>query len=170
MTITLVFGIGNVALADHGAGVYAMRYLRDHYDLPDTSYRDVTVPGDADDADIATADNLIILGTADLEAEPGTVRVFQDQEVDEFLAGTAQEDELCALLDAVRGGNGHTLAHYALIGIQPGHCGPGTAPTETVRRSMPKAAGNAAALVYKWRRPDFGRRQVATKREEPADI
>jgi hydrogenase maturation protease len=48
---------------------------------------------------------------------------------------------------------GHLPQRYALIGIQPEKLGWGDAPSETVRRSMPRAAGNAAALVHKWARP-----------------
>ena len=40
MTGTLVLGVGNILLADEGAGVHAMHYLEDTHDLPDTSFLD----------------------------------------------------------------------------------------------------------------------------------
>ena len=40
MTGTLVLGVGNILLADEGAGVHAMHYLEDTHDFPDTSFLD----------------------------------------------------------------------------------------------------------------------------------
>lgn len=159
MTRTLVLGIGDVLHADEGAGVYAMRYLKDHYDLPDTSYHAAGTRIAALEDEIVEAYNLIILDAAEIDADPGTVRVFEDKEVDEFLnseASNGRELGIADLMHDVRL-EGKLPIRYALIGIQPEKLELGDAPSETVRRSMPRAAGNAAALVYKWRRPVPGR-------------
>ena len=55
MVNTLVLGVGNVLLADEGAGVHAMRYLQDHYDLPNTTYLDAGTLSFTLAADIAEA-------------------------------------------------------------------------------------------------------------------
>ncbi len=159
MTNTLVLGVGNVLLADEGAGVYAMNYLKDHYDLPDTSYLDAGTLSFTLAADIAAADNLIVFDAAQIEADPGSVRVFQDAELDEFLRSgrrSVHEVGFADLMDIARL-EGHLPKHYALIGIQPEQLGWGDAPSETVRRAMPKAAGNAAALIHKWAKPAVGK-------------
>ena len=85
MTGTLVLGVGNILLADEGAGVHAMHYLEDTHDFSDTRYLDGGTLSFTLAADIAEADNLIVFDAAQLEAEPGAVRVFEDHEVDEFL-------------------------------------------------------------------------------------
>lgn len=155
MTNTLVLGVGNVLLADEGAGVHAMRYLKDHYDLPDTTYLDAGTLSFTLAADIAEADHLIVFDAAQIEADPGDIKVFQDEEVDEFLKSgrcSVHEVGFADLMDIARL-EGYLPKRYALIGIQPERLGWGEALSETVRRSMPRAAGNAAALIHKWKQP-----------------
>ena len=155
MTSTLVLGVGNILLADEGAGVHAMRYLKDNYDLPDTTYLDAGTLSFTLAADIARADQLIVFDAAQIDAKPGDVKVFQDDEVDEFLKSgrcSVHEVGFADLMDIARL-EGCLPEHYALIGIQPEQLGWGESPSETVRRSMPRAAGNAAALIHKWKRP-----------------
>jgi hydrogenase maturation protease len=155
MTRTLVLGVGNVLLADEGAGVHAMRYLAEHYDLPDTKYIDAGTLSFTLAADIAEADFLVVFDAAQIEAEPGDVKVFEDEEVDEFLKsgrGSVHEVGFADLMDIARL-EGYLPRRRALIGIQPEKLGWGEAPSETVRRAMPRAAGNAAALIHKWQRP-----------------
>jgi len=159
VTGTLVLGVGNILLADEGAGVHAMRYLKDHYDLPDTTYLDAGTLSFTLAADIAAADKLIVFDAAQIDAEPGTVRVFQDTEVGDFLKSgrcSVHEVGFADLMDIARL-EGNLPERYALIGIQPEQLGWGDSPSETVRRAMPKAAANAAALVHKWRRPIPGK-------------
>lgn len=155
MSHTLVMGVGNVLLADEGAGVHAMRYLADHYDLPDTTYLDAGTLSFTLAADIAEADHLIVFDAAQIDEKPGTVRVFQDAEVDEFLKsgkGSVHEVGFADLMDIARLED-YLPVRYALIGIQPEKLGWGEFPSETIRRALPKAAANAAALIHKWKHP-----------------
>ena len=160
MSHTLVLGVGNILLADEGAGVHAMHYLQDHYDLPNTTYLDAGTLSFTLAADIAAADNLIVFDAAQINAKPGEIKVFEDKELDDFLKSgrcSVHEVGFADLMDIARL-EGHLPQRYALIGIQPGKLGWGDAPSETVRRSMPRAAGNAASLVHKWARPLAARR------------
>jgi len=155
MTNTLVLGVGNVLLADEGAGVHAMRYLADHYDLPDTTYLDAGTLSFTLAADIAEADHLVVFDAAQIDSTPGDIKVFEDEEVDDFLKSgrcSVHEVGFADLMDIARL-EGYLPKRYALIGIQPEQLGWGEAPSETVRRAMPRAASNAAALIHKWRRP-----------------
>ena len=159
MTSTLVLAVGDITQADAGAAIHAMRYLKTHYDLPDTTYVDTAVPGKSLAATIAAADNLIVIDATQLDAEPGAVRVYEDGAVDELLTarqGSKREAKLAKLMRHLHE-TGELPVRYALIGIQPGDRVSGEALSETVRRSMPRAAGNAATLVYRWRRPVRGR-------------
>ncbi|MDH3336336.1 MAG: hydrogenase maturation protease [Gammaproteobacteria bacterium] len=142
MTKTLVLAVGDVSSADESAGAHAMRYLKDHYDLPDTAYLDAGTPSVTLAAEIAAADILIVFNTAQLDADPGTIRIFEDDDVD--LADLIEVDRLDNKLPT----------HCALISIQPGQTGSGGSLSETVRRSLPKAAGNAATLIQRWRRSE----------------
>lgn len=153
MTGTLVLGVGNILLADEGAGVHAMHYLEDTHDLPDTEYLDGGTLSFTLAADIAAADNLIVFDAAQLDAKPGTVRVFEDAEVDDFLRSgrrSVHEVGFADLMDIARL-EGTLPQHYALIGIQPEQLGWGEAPGAAVTRAIPEAAQRAAALIEKWK-------------------
>ena len=152
MSGTLVLGVGNILLADEGAGVHAMRYLEDTHQLPDTTYLDGGTLSFTLAADIADADNLIVLDAAQLDDEPGTVRVFEDGEFDEFLTSgriSVHEVGFADLMDIARL-EGTLPKHYALIGIQPEQLGWGEAPGAAVARAIPRAAEKAAELIDKW--------------------
>lgn len=140
MTSTLVICSGDAHRSDQGAGVHAMHYLREHYDLPDTAYADAGTAGASLAAAIAAVDNIIIFNAARMDASPGTVRVVEKDVAD-----------LADLIDTVPL-DGPLPKRLVLISIQPGELGPGESLSEPVRRSMPKAAGNAATLVYRWQR------------------
>lgn len=154
MTSTLVLGVGNVLLADEGAGVHALRYLKDHYDLHGVKYLDAGTLSFTLASDIADADHMIVFDAAQIGAEPGGIKVLEDEEVDEFLRSgkcSVHEVGFADLMDIARLED-YLPERYALIGIQPETLGWGEAPSESVRRALPRAAANAAALVHKWRR------------------
>jgi len=155
MTRTLVLGVGNTLLADEGAGVHAMRYLEEHYDLPNTTFIDAGTLSFTLAADIADADNMVVFDAAQLGAEPGEVKVFEGPDMDKFLTSgrlSVHEVGFSDLMDIARLED--VLPHrYALIGIQPETLGWGEAPSETVRRAFPRAAANAAALIFRWAKP-----------------
>jgi hydrogenase maturation protease len=71
MKKTLVLGVGNTLLADEGAGVHAMRYLRNQFaSLPETEFLDAGTLSFTLVDDIASTDNLIIFDAAQLDAAP----------------------------------------------------------------------------------------------------
>ena len=157
MTSTLVLGVGNALLADEGAGIHAMRYLEKHYDLTDVTYIDAGTLSFTLASDIADADHLIVFDAAQIGTAPGGIKVLQDEEVDEFLKSgkcSVHEVGFADLMDIARL-EGYMPERYALIGIQPETLGWGESPSEPVRRALPRAAANAAALVQRWRRKDY---------------
>lgn len=149
---TLVLGVGNTLLADEGAGVYAMQFLRDQYDLPDTEYLDGGTQSFILSGAIAEASNLIIFDAAQLDGEPGSVRVFEGDAFQDYLLsgchgvdeiGFADLMDITRLLDCVPD-------NCALIGIQPEYVDWSDRPGEAVRNAIPKAAAQGAALICKW--------------------
>jgi hydrogenase maturation protease len=149
---TLVLGVGNTLLADEGAGVYAMRFLKENYSLPDTEFLDGGTLSFTLANAVAEATNLIIFDAAQLDANPGSVRVFEGAELDDFLLSgcrSVHEVGFADLMDVTR-----LLEkmpdNYALIGIQPGYLGWDDRPGKAVRAAAPKAAALAADLFYKW--------------------
>ena len=72
MTNTLVLGVGNVLLADEGAGVHALRYLQGHYDLHDVTYLDAGTLSFTLASDIADADHMVVFDAAQIGAIGGS--------------------------------------------------------------------------------------------------
>lgn len=153
MNKTLVLGVGNTLLADEGAGVHAMRYLRDHFEsLPETEFLDAGTLSFTLVDDIASADNLIIFDATQLDSPPGVIRVFEGDELDAFLRSgrrSVHEVGFADLMDIARLQDCLPV-NRALIGIQPELLGWGDLPGESVNAAIPAAAESALALIGKW--------------------
>ena len=153
MSNTLVLGVGNTLLSDEGAGVHAMRYLQAHSaEDGETEFLDAGTLSFTLADDIASANNLIIFDAAQLGADPGCVRVFENEELDEFLCSgrrSVHEVGFADLMDIAR--LQYCLPiNRALIGIQPGDLGWGEYSGTAVQAAFPKAAELAIALIRKW--------------------
>lgn len=153
MNRTLVLGVGNTLLADEGAGVHAMEHLRRHYaDFPNTEFVDAgTLSFTLVDA-IAGSTNLIIFDATQLNADPGTVRVFEGRQLDDFLSSgkrSVHEVGFADLMDIARLQD-CLPQNRALIGIQPEVLGWGDSPGKAVSDAIPLASELAAALIQQW--------------------
>ena len=153
MPHTLIMGVGNTLLTDEGAGVHAMEFLQSsrawpsHVEFLDAGTLSFTL-ADA----IAAADNLIILDAAELDGQPGEVRTFVGDALDEFLSsgkrsvhevGFADRMDIARLQECLP-------ANRALIGIQPADFGWGDRPGAAVSDAIPQAAEQAAILIDEW--------------------
>jgi len=149
---TLVLGVGNTLLADEGGGVHTMHFLKDNFELPDTEFLDGgTLSFTLADA-ISEASNLIVFDATQLDADPGFIRVFEGTEFDNFLSSgcrSVHEVGFADLMDIARLQDS-LPENCALIGIQPEQLGWGDKPGAAVRAAIPRAASQAAALIYRW--------------------
>ncbi len=149
----LILGIGNTLLSDEGVGVHALHQLRCEYaDQPDICFLDGGTLGFTLAAPIGETDHLIVLDAAQLNAPPGTVRVFVDAAMDEFVGygkSNAHEIGLTDLL-SIAHLSGQLPRRRALIGIQPEHIGLGEFPTATIARAMPQIHAAARQLIEDW--------------------
>ena len=153
MSHTLVLGVGNTLLSDEGAGVHAMHYLASAPGWPDdTRFLDAGTLSFTLADDIASAANLLILDAAELGEAPGSVRIFEDSDLDEFLVSgkrSVHEVGFADLMDIARLQDCLPV-NRALIGIQPGDFGWGDAPGEPVKSSLPQVLSIARSLLEKW--------------------
>ena len=154
---TLILGIGNTLLTDEGVGVHVVRHLATHHaGEPDVTYLDGGTLSFTLAGDIADHDFLIVVDAARLEGPPGTVRCFEEEEMDRYL-GRAQmsvhEVGLSDLMDMARLSD--TLPrHRALIGIQPASLDWGDAPSVEVAPAVAVAAGLVLNLARRWRQSE----------------
>lgn len=151
---TLVLGIGNTLLTDEGIGVHATRFIYDHHaGLPDIHYLDggtlsFTLAGPIEDAE-----NLIVIDAAQLNDDPGTVRTFVGEEMDDYLSGqtkrSVHEVGLMDLMSMVRLA-GRLPKNRALIGVQPKSLGWGESPSEELQAAIPDVCNKALHLIQEW--------------------
>lgn len=130
-----------------------MQFLKDRYDLPDTEFLDGGTQTFTLSGAIAEATNLIIFDAAQLDGKPGTVRVFEGAELQDYMmsgshnvydVGFADLMDITQLVDCLPD-------NCALIGIQPEYLDWSDRPGEAVREAIPKAAACGAELISRWR-------------------
>ena len=151
---TLILGIGNTLLSDEGVGVHVIRHLAaEQPEEPDVTFLDGGTLSFTLAGDIADHDFLIVVDAARLDAPPGTVRCFEDQQMDRYL-GRAQmsvhEVGLSDLMDMARLSD--TLPRRrALVGIQPEILDWGERPSPAVEPAVREAARLVLDLARRWR-------------------
>ncbi|MGK7296118.1 MAG: HyaD/HybD family hydrogenase maturation endopeptidase [Candidatus Wenzhouxiangella sp. M2_3B_020] len=146
---TLVIGIGNSLFGDDGAGIHVIEAL-EGFSLPDDV--ELVDGGTLSFTLLEMVENaarLIVVDAARLDAEPGTVRVFHDAEMDDFLNSSKRpsvhEVNLLDVLVAARL-RGRMPARYSLVGIQPMSLEWSATPTPVVAEGVARAAEIVAAL------------------------
>lgn len=152
---TLVLGLGNTLLGDEGAGVYAVRALQEqHEDLTDVEFIDGGTLSFTLAGPIEEAGNLIVIDATQLKAQPGTVRLFEGEDMDRFLGShrksSVHEVSLMDLM-AIATLAESLPARRALIGIQPEYLDWSDTPTDAVARAIPAACDLAMNLITRWR-------------------
>ena len=150
---TLILGIGNTLLADEGTGIHMLDYMCRHYpDLTRVEYLDGGTLSFTLAPWIEEADNLIVIDAAELDAPPGTVEVFNGQEMDRFAGKTKRSVHEVSLGDLL------AIAHLTdaipenrvLIAIQPEKVDWGSCLSNPVKRALPIAAQQIVERLGRW--------------------
>lgn len=148
---TLVLGLGNELLADEGIGVHAMRRLQqaleaqDGIEFLDGGTLSFTLAGP-----IAEADRLIVIDATQLDAAPGTVRLFRNGDMDRFLHSNNRKSvHEVGLIDlmAIARLTDTLPAERVLIGVQPEKIDWGETPTPQVAAAIPAICQLARDLI-----------------------
>jgi hydrogenase maturation protease len=153
----VVLGIGNTLLGDEGAGVHALHALKARagsLNITDVDYLDGGTLSFTLAAPIGEADRLIVIDAAQLKDTPGSVRLFEDDAMDDFLGNqrkaSVHEVGLIDLMVMARLA-GTFPARRALIGIQPEYLDWADAPTPAVAAAIPRVCDLALELMQRWR-------------------
>lgn len=151
----LVLGLGNTLLSDEGAGVHVIRYLQEQYpDLPGVEYLDGGTLSFTLSESIENAASLIVVDAAELGAEAGTVRSYEDRAMDEFVGSNRKRSvHEVSLLDllAVAYLTERLPERRALVGIQPAVVDWGDLPTPPVADAIPAAGRRILDIIEGWR-------------------
>jgi len=154
----VVLGLGNSLLADDGVGVQAIRALQAEpagvpVELVDGGTMNFTLLQYLEDAAA-----LIVIDAANFDARPGTVRVFEGDEMDRIVTGSRHNS-------VHEAGLGDLMAmarlkdclpeRRALITVQPQRIDWGETLSAPVARALPGICARARLLAERWT-PGYG--------------
>lgn len=151
----LVLGLGNTLLSDEGIGVHVIRHLQESADLNgDVTCMDGGTLSFTLAEAIETTDRLIVVDAAELKAEPGSVQLFENDGMDEFIGGNRKRSvHEVSLLDllAIARLTDSLPQRRALVAIQPDCVDWGDAPTPAVHAAIGPACEAVHTLIERWR-------------------
>jgi hydrogenase maturation protease len=149
----LILGIGNTLLTDEGIGVHVVERLRSVLEChPAVEILDGGTLSFTLAEPIARADGLIVVDAARMHSPPGTVRLFENSEMDRYLRGNRQsvhEVSLADLLDIARLSEHLPLQRY-LIGIEPKSLEWGDSPSRELLPAIPRAVQEIRLILDRW--------------------
>lgn len=149
---TIVLGLGNVAQADDGLGIHAVRELLARYDLPPRV--EVVEGGTAGLLLVPTlsdADRAVIVDAIDLAAVPGTLHRLDGQSWSTaFLPRLTPHDAGLSDLLGAAALAGALPAELLLLGVQPERIGWGCEPTSTVAAAIPMLVDALVGELRAW--------------------
>jgi hydrogenase maturation protease len=151
----LVLGLGNTLLSDEGIGVHVIRQLQEaaDHDADVTCMDGGTLSFTLAEA-IESTDRLIVVDATELKASPGTLQVFEDEGMDEFIGSNRKRSvHEVSLLDllAIARLTDSLPQRRALVAIQPDCVDWGDAPTPAVHAAIGPACETIHTLIERWR-------------------
>jgi hydrogenase maturation protease len=153
---TLVLGIGNTLLTDEGIGVHVVHSLqKESSPQTNTTYLDGGTLSFTLAEPIESCQQLIVVDASELKSSPGTVRVFENEDMDRFIStGNQKSVHEVGLVDVMSIAMlaGRLPQRRALVGIQPDSLGWGAEPTEPVKQAIPEACNQVKNLLQRWQR------------------
>jgi hydrogenase maturation protease len=151
--LSLVLGFGNILLSDDGAGVKLVERLRAEIGDHAAVFIDGGTLSFSLLSYIEATNSMLVVDAADVNGAPGTVRLFEDAAMDEFLTSnrrrTVHEVGLIDLLDMARLQD-CLPPRRALLCIQPQRIDWSEELSATVAEALPAAAHRAIALLKRW--------------------
>jgi hydrogenase maturation protease len=150
----LILGFGNTLLGDDGAGVQLVERLRT--ELPNSAYE--FVDGGTMSfsllSHVEATNSMLVIDAAELGEPPGSIQLFENDEMDRFLQGTRRrtvhEVGLVDLLDMARLRD-CLPQRRALLCIQPVVIDWSETLSPAVELAMTEASSQARALLSRWR-------------------
>ncbi len=152
---TLILGIGNTLLTDEGIGVHVLADLEKSRSplIKDVTLMDGGTLSFTLAGPIENCQQFIVIDAAELKSAPGTVKVFENQQMDEYItSGNKKSVHEVSLADVMSIAmlSGNLPEKRALVGIQPEELDWGESPTESVSAAIPLAIAEIESLLKRW--------------------
>ena len=149
---TIVLGLGNVAQADDGLGIHAVRELQARFDLPPGI--EVIEGGTAGlllVPVLSDADRAVIVDAIDLGAGPGTLHRLEGEAWSKpFMRRLSPHDVGLSDLLGTTALAGALPTEWVLLGLQPERIGWGCVPTATVAAAIPALIDVLVDQLREW--------------------
>ncbi len=149
----IVLGVGNSLLADDGAGVHAIRCLRDAVPEPEIEWLDAGTLNFSLLHYFDGARALLVIDAAKLGEPPGAVNVYFGDEMDRVIGAgrrnSVHEAGLADLLAMARLQD-WLPRHRALITVQPQRVDWGEALSPPVAAALPGICERARLIAQRW--------------------
>ncbi len=151
---TLILGIGNALLKDEGVGIHVIRALTEETpDAGEVEYMDGGTLSFTLAGPICEAKRLIVVDAAQLQAPPGTVRLFLGEAMDAFIGSnrkaSVHEVGLADLMAIARLTGGWPPLR-ALVAIQPREVDWGEQLSPEVLAAVPEACRLIREQLESW--------------------
>ena len=150
----LILGIGNTLLSDEGIGVHLVQRMQERVgELAGVEFMDGGTLSFSLAEPIAWADGLIVVDAARMGEAPGTLKVFQDEQMDAYLTGnrsSVHEVSLTDMMDIARLSETLPTSRY-LIGIEPEVLDWGEKPSERVEPSIEVGIEKITSILRSWK-------------------
>lgn len=161
----MVLGIGNLLLGDEGAGVHAVNALRERHVFPEgVRFIDGGTMGLDLLPFIEGRDRLLIIDAVDFDAEPGTVKVIEGNDLRAFLDAKLSVHQI-GLPDLLFAAalTGVTPPEFCLVGIQPDRLEIGVQMSEKVRANFETLIEAALERLGRWEAGAIGEPRAAVE-------
>jgi hydrogenase maturation protease len=149
----LVLGIGNVLLRDDGVGIRVLEALEHGLEGEGRlRFVDGGTIGFMLQALIEEAPDLLVIDAVRMAERPGSVRCFENEEMDRFLTGrrgSVHEIGLSDVLDMARLA-GRFPRRRALVGVEPATTQLGEQLSPEVQRGVASAVRMARGVLHRW--------------------
>jgi hydrogenase maturation protease len=150
----LILGIGNTLLTDEGVGVRVMQALEERLgQRDDLEFMDGGTMSFSLAAPIAEHRSLIVIDAAEMGLAPGTLAMYEGDEMDRFLGSNRKRSvHEVALIDlmAVALLEGLLPPQRALVAIQPQEVDWGQELSPPVAAALDAACSTVEQLIAKW--------------------
>lgn len=149
----LVLGLGNRLLSDDAAGPLVIDQLSGNLaSQAHISVRDGGTLGLSLLPEIEDCEMLLAVDAARFGAAPGTVRVFENADMDAQMFGRKRSAHEVALADLMAAAalQGKLPAKRALVAVEPASTAVGLEPTVAVQAALPGMCAEVHQLLQRW--------------------
>jgi hydrogenase maturation protease len=146
-------GVGNTLMQDDGIGVHvSSSFKSEHNSEHCYSVIDGGTIGLSLLPEIEDADAVIVVDASEIGEKPGSMRIFQNAEIDQLLSGKKRSVHEVALADLFSAASirGRCPSRRVLIAIQPASTELGLSPTPDVQAVIPRACEAIEQLTRRW--------------------